>query len=179
MPSRTMCAGAGGFSAPTADGNHTCLAFPTSSDTGGGHTPLLESTAQTPRVLGHPLPLGPPHHSRYCQLWGAVWAWAIMRSTSTIGSLGSPVRFGDVGGCGAGSQVIVRPSRSPFQPGLEGGKQAGEAGSEQKPVQLPTSCPVRSDRPLLQGRPQKHSLGRTPGLASLTKPTLSASTHMT
>lgn len=78
----------------------SCLAFPTSSDT-GGHTPLLESTAQTPRVLlGRPFCLPPPgalllRRSRY-QLWGLCGPWATTRSTwyRRLFEGRAPIRFG-------------------------------------------------------------------------------------
>lgn len=52
----------------------SCLAFPSSSDT-GGHTPLLESTAHMIRVLlGHASPVGSlPLHASAASL-EAGWA---------------------------------------------------------------------------------------------------------
>lgn len=157
-----------------------CLAFPTSSDT-GGHTPLLESTAQTPRVLlGHPFPPGAlPHRRSRCQLWGLCGPWATMRSTwyrrLFEGGHRSTLECWQL--CGAGSQVGCEAQPGHFQPGLECGKQAGEAG-EQEPVhshQPAAQVPLRTARPrfaeateappwqdarlCLSDRQQAHSVG--------------------
>lgn len=76
MPSLTMGWG-WWLSHPLPTVITSCLAFPTSSDT-GGHTPLLESTAHTPRVLlGHPFhlpPRGPPPPQIPLPALGAVWS---------------------------------------------------------------------------------------------------------
>lgn len=76
----------------------------------------------------------------------------------------------------------MRPSPVTFSQGWSVASKQGRLASRSQCTatnQLPKS---RSERPGLDlQRPQKHRLGRTPGFASLTasKPTLSASTHMT
>ena len=102
------------------------LSFPTSSDT-GSHTPLLESTTQTPRVLlGHPFPPGAlPHRRSRCQLWGLCGPWATTRSIwyCRLFEVGHQSALECWWLCGAGSRVGCEAQPGHFQPGLGGGKQ--------------------------------------------------------
>lgn len=133
MPSLTMGWG-WWLSHPLPTVITSCLAFPTSSDT-GGHTPLLESTAYTPRVLlGHlfhlPRPGPSPSADPATSSGGCVVPGPPREALDTAGSL----RGGHRSAlecwrlCGTGSGVGCEAQPGHFQPGLGAGKQQRGCG---------------------------------------------------